>query len=111
MSEDKTKAVQMVTHLVEKLQALPAEEITHENLMKLGLVDNAGLGQTPTFNTTPLDKDYSYSPSEVFTESSTKVEIADLPDGTKRIDVELNYRSASGEMQSVKTGTFVGSFR
>lgn len=111
MSEDKTKAVQMLANIVDQVQMLPADQITDVNLVGLNLVDAGGVGTSLTFNNVPLDDQYGYSASDVFIDPATSLNIGTLSDGTKRIDVQLSYTSASGETQTVKSGTYVGYFR
>lgn len=111
MSEEKTKAVQMLAHLVDQVQMLPADQIDDTTLIGLNLVDAGGSGTSLTFNNVALDDQYGYSASDVFRNPATTLDISTAADGTKRIDVQLSYTSISGQTVTVQSGTYVGSFR
>lgn len=111
MSSDESKAVQMTTRLIEHIQMLGAEDVNATVLKSLNLIDADQLYPPYSFTHVPLDEASMYSPAQVLTDARGDLTITTLADGAKRIDIQLDYRSKSGEIQTVKTGTVVGAFR
>ena len=111
MSSDETKAVQMTTRLIEHIQMLGADDVNREVLESLNLIDAGQTFQPFSFTHIPLDEASMYSPAQVLNDANGNLTITTLADGSKRIDIQLDYRSKSGDLQTVKTGTVIGAFR
>lgn len=111
MSSDESKAVQMTTRLIEHIQMLGVDDINGETLSSLNLID-AGQNELPySFTHVPLDHASMYSPAQVLHEANGELMITDLADGSKKVDVQLDYTSKSGKVRTVKTGIIIGAFR
>ena len=111
MSSDESKAIQMTSRLVEHIQMLGAEDINGKTLESLNLIDTGQLVQPYSFTHVPLDEASMYSPAQVLDDAKGELEITVLGDGSRRVDLELQYRSKSGDIRTVKTGTIIGAFR
>lgn len=111
MSSDETKAVQMTTRLIEHIQMLGADDVNGQVLESLNLIDAGQTLQPYSFTHIPLDEASMYSPAQVLDDANGNLTITTLADGSKRVDIKLDYRSKSGELQTVQTGTVIGAFR
>lgn len=111
MSTDETKAVQMMSRMIEHIQMLSTDDLNGETLASLNLIDNSQAFQPYSFTNIPLDEASIYSPGQVLQDADATMTITDLPDGSKRVDLSMSYASDSGETQTMRTGTIVGVFR
>ena len=111
ISEDQSKAVQMVSRLIEHLQMLPADDLNAETLTSLNLIDAGQTFPPYSFTHIPLDEASMYSPAQVLRDANGTINVTPLPDGSARVDILLTYTSEAGTAQQIQTGTIVGSFR
>ena len=111
ISSDETKAVQMTTRLIEHIQMLGVDDVNAKTLQSLNLIDVGQAFPPYSFTHVPLDEASMYSPAQVLNNAKGELTISTLPDGSKRIDVLLEYMSKSGVTRTIKTGTVIGAFR
>ncbi|MCH8979834.1 MAG: hypothetical protein IH945_11420 [Armatimonadetes bacterium] len=111
MSEDQSKAIQMVSRLVEHVQMLPADDLNVQTLTSLNLIDQGQAFPPYSFTHIPLDEGSMYSPAQVLQDANGTINVTPLPDGSARVDILLTYTSKSGKTEQIQTGTIVGSFR
>ncbi len=111
ISEDQSKAIQMVSRVVEHLQMLPADDLNAATLTSLNLIDQGQTFPPYSFTHIPLDEASMYSPAQVLRDANGTINVTPLPDGSARIDILLTYTSESGKTEQIQTGTIVGSFR
>ncbi len=111
MSEDESKAVQMVSRMIEHIQMLPADDLNAQTLTGLNLIDQGQAFPPYSFTNIPLDDASMYSPAQVLRDANGTLNVTPLPDGSARVDILLTYTSEAGTTQQIQTGTVVGSFR
>ncbi|MCH7945723.1 MAG: hypothetical protein IIC73_06890, partial [Armatimonadetes bacterium] len=91
ISEDQTKAVQMVSRVVEHLQMLPADDLNAATLTSLNLIDQGQTFPPYSFTHIPLDEASMYSPAQVLRDANGTINVTPLPDGSARADILLTY--------------------
>ncbi len=111
MAKDNTAALQMANRLVEHIQLLKASDLKAPTLTALNLID-AGQSQQPySFTHIPLDEASRYSPAQTLRNGTGSLTFTDLDSGAIRVNVQINWTSASGKASSVTTGTIIGGYR
>lgn len=111
ISKDESKAIQMVSRLIEHIQMLPADDLNAATLTSLNLIDAGQTFPPYSFTNIPLDDASMYSPAQVLRNANGTINVTPLPDGSARVDLLLTYTSEAGTAQQIQTGTIVGSFR
>lgn len=106
-----TKALQMANRMVEQVQLLRARDLTASTLTSLNLID-AGQTTSPySFSRVPLDEASCYSPAQMLREGTGRMNVVTLASGSKRVEITISWRSESGRMASLTTGTVIGGYR
>jgi hypothetical protein len=111
LSNEKSRAAQMCTRMLEHVQMLPAKDINYSNLVALNLIDPAQGAQPYSFTHVPMDEASQYSPAQTFRGADAKISYSVMADESVLVKVSIEYTSDSGHHEKVETGTVVGGFR
>jgi Tfp pilus assembly protein PilV len=111
LADGQSKATQMANHLLEQLQQLKPSQLTASQLTAAGLIDNGQSAPPYSFKTVPLDEATGYSPNRVLKNVTAQFNIVDIDSGSKRIELLMVWRSASGQAVTYNSGTIIGGHR
>jgi hypothetical protein len=111
MASGEVRAVQIASRFIEHIQLLRARDISYATLSQLNLVDPNQTQAPYSFTHIPLDEGSQYSPATALNSGVGRVSWEPLEADSVRVNVEVEWRSASGRTRTIRTGTIVGGYR
>lgn len=111
LADDQSRATHIANRMIEHLQLLKPSDITPDVLNQLDLVDPGSTGSPYSFTHVALDEGSGYSPAKMLRDADAEFDVVPISSASVRIDVKIQYRSASGNLVTYKTGTILGGYR
>jgi hypothetical protein len=111
MASDEVRAVQIAHRFIEHIQLLKPADITESTLSGLNLIEPGQASQPYEFSKIPMDESSFYSPHRTLREGRGFVSWVPVDAGAVRVEVVIEWISASGLQRRIETGTIVGGYR
>jgi hypothetical protein len=110
ISQQQQTAVYIGNRVIEHLLLLKPSTLTAQNLIALALIDSGQQNPPYSFSKLPLDDGWVYSPSRALPEGEGVMDITDLDDGSKRVQIQISWQGPKQRM-TYTTGTVLGAHR
>ncbi|HMS56377.1 MAG TPA: hypothetical protein PKA27_13340 [Fimbriimonadaceae bacterium] len=104
-------AVNMAARMVEHIQLLKPSDLTRSNLSSLHLIDDGDYDLPYSITHVPLDEASRYSPAQALPSGTGSIDIVTLGDGSKEVQIQISWESASGRTRTIRSGTILGAYR